>query len=162
VTYSLTAPVPDRVHRQLGHWYDLCHAAWIEALSVTGVNAHLCPRTDPDRESAFLCFQRRTAGDLLIEETKIGGSAQRRHQAAALQHGSLLLERSPAAPELPGIAEMSPQELVGVAWRDTWIEEIAARLNVVWEPGAISDEESDLATTLRREKFGNSQWTLRR
>ena len=38
---------------------------------------------------------------------KILGSAQRRSRGALLQHGSLLLETSPAAPELPGLSDLA-------------------------------------------------------
>ena len=46
----------------------------------------------------FLCFQRRSPGDVLVGGVKVAGSAQRRCRGAVLQHGSLLLARSPAAP----------------------------------------------------------------
>ena len=39
-------------------------------------------------------------------ERKIVGSAQRRRRGAVLQHGSLLAAASPAAPGLPGLAEL--------------------------------------------------------
>ncbi len=55
----------------------------------------------------FLCFQRRSPGDVLVGGVKVAGSAQRRCRGAVLQHGSLLLARSPAAPELDGLKELT-------------------------------------------------------
>jgi lipoate-protein ligase A len=39
---------------------------------------------------------------------KILGSAQRRRKGAILQHGSLLLRRSPWTPQHPGLQDVSP------------------------------------------------------
>ena len=55
----------------------------------------------------FLCFQHQTPGDLLVAGHKVVGSAQRRPHGATMQHGSILLRRSPHAPALPGIADLS-------------------------------------------------------
>ena len=77
----------------------------------------------------FLCFQRRSCGDIVVQSAKIVGSAQRRRRGAVLQHGSILLARSPFAPELPGI-----QELTGAAFRlrrrAAWTPRLAARLRL--------------------------------
>ena len=54
----------------------------------------------------FLCFNRRSPGDIVIGDHKVMGSAQRRWKSAILQHGSLLLARSPWAPQLLGLREI--------------------------------------------------------
>jgi lipoate-protein ligase A len=162
ITYSLTAPASGRTDRRLDDWYDWVHNAWITALGSVGVEAYRCPATDPQKERQFLCFQRRAAGDLLLGAAKIGGSAQRRHSQAALQHGSLLLKRSPAAPELPGIAELSGQDLTGRAWLDVWVKSLGQALDVSWQRGWLTDEEKERVTDLDRTKFRQPQWTLRR
>ncbi len=109
-----------------------------------------------------MCFQRRTAGDLLLDGYKIGGSAQRRHRAAVLQHGSLLVEQSAAAPELPGIAQLSGLDLLATSWLSDWIEEIGRKLGVTWETGDLDDQERELAVELMGEQFESPKWTLRR
>lgn len=162
LTYSLTAPAHDRTDRQLNHWYDLVHEAWITALGGLGVEAFRCPQTDPQKERQFLCFQRRSAGDLLCGSMKIGGSAQRRHVHAALQHGSLLLRRSLAAPELPGILELSGRDLTDRAWLAEWANLMGRGLHVLWQPAGLTDEEKEWAAGLDRAKFGHATWTLRR
>lgn len=72
----------------------------------------------------FLCFLRRSPGDILVRsadgsiETKIVGSAQRRERGAVLQHGSILFAQSPLTPELPGLQELTanggPRAAAGV------------------------------------------------
>ncbi|MHB8970189.1 MAG: lipoate--protein ligase family protein [Pirellulaceae bacterium] len=162
VTYSLTAPVRNRADRQLSRWYDLVHDAWRDAFAGLGVPTYRCPQTDPQRERQFLCFERRAAGDLLLDSTKIGGSAQRRLPQAALQHGSLLLKRSPAAPELPGFAELTGREWHLDAWLEAWTTALAGALRVVWQPSGLTDQEVETAAGLEHSRFGNVQWTLRR
>jgi lipoate-protein ligase A len=162
VTYSLTAPARGRTDGQLHDWYGLVHQAWIAVLRGMGVEAHCLTQTDPQKERQFLCFQRRAAGDLLLGSMKIGGSAQRRHAQAALQHGSLLLKRSVAAPELPGIAELSGRDLTDQAWLDVWAKSLAQALNVGWQAAGLTDEEKEWAKSLDRAKFGHPKWTFRR
>jgi lipoate-protein ligase A len=82
--------------------YDAFHTALAGLLQERGVAAGLHPGRDraAGDEKRFLCFDRRARGDLVVAVSgqtdghKILGSAQRRLQAAVLQHGSLL-ERSP-------------------------------------------------------------------
>ncbi len=97
LTYALILP-EQIAHRQPAEqWYFDVHDALIESIAqLTGVKAKLCenPAQLPASEQAFLCFQRRSTGDVLLGEHKIAGSAQRRRRGAILQHGSVLLARS--------------------------------------------------------------------
>ncbi|NLX56853.1 MAG: lipoate--protein ligase family protein [Planctomycetaceae bacterium] len=162
VTYSLTAPTDGRLKRRLDDWYRLVHETWIRTLAELGIAAHRCLQTDPQKEQQFLCFHRRSAGDLLLGSAKIGGSAQRRHAQAVLQHGSLILKRSVAAPELAGIAELSGRDLSDRAWLDGWVSSLGQALNVCWQSGELTDEETRRAEELERTKFGHLRWTQRR
>ncbi|MHB0955254.1 MAG: lipoate--protein ligase family protein [Pirellulaceae bacterium] len=162
VTYSLTGPVRDRAAGQLQAWYDRVHDAWLHVLAELGIAAYRCLQTDPQRERRFLCFERRAAGDLLLDSMKIGGSAQRRLPRAALQHGSLLLKRSSAAPELPGFAELTGREFPRELWQEAWITALARDLDVAWQLSRLTDQEVARAAELEQTKFGNAHWTLRR
>ncbi len=92
--------------------YDCLHDAVVGWLSSLGIRAQKwspsCavesagPAVRATR--AFLCFERRSCGDVVWEQEKVLGSAQRRIPGAVLQHGSLLLARSPYAPRLSGLA----------------------------------------------------------
>ncbi len=102
--------------------YETVHRAAIKVLSDWGIAAALAgdrqngvsskPGSDKPDKDVFLCFQRIAPGDVIVETgqngvTKILGSAQYRDKGGAvLQHGSLLWEKSTAAPELPGLYEI--------------------------------------------------------
>ncbi len=162
LTYSLTAPVRDRIDQLLLQWYDLIHGAWVATLDQFGLTARLCPHPDRDREQSFLCFHRRSAGDLLLGTAKVGGSAQRRHRHAALQHGSLLLDQSSAAPELPGITQLSGVRVTTGEWQTAWLQELSRRLAASWEMGTLTGAERAAAEELERDRFGCAKWTRRR
>jgi lipoate-protein ligase A len=56
--------------------------------------------------SPFLCFERRSPVDVVVDGYKIVGSAQRRTSRGLIQHGSVLLRHSEYAPHLPGLLEI--------------------------------------------------------
>ncbi|MEZ6135126.1 MAG: hypothetical protein R3C53_09475 [Pirellulaceae bacterium] len=112
--------------------YDCIHTTVVEWLTELGICAAMFPNRKVPEGSAelvnfgalqqaapscvapcsFLCFERRSKGDVvagsatLAGQTKVMGSAQRRSKGALLQHGSLLLARSPHAPTLPGLMQL--------------------------------------------------------
>lgn len=110
-TYAVAMP-------QLGHrlgasndLYDTLHDCLVQLLRYSGWDARkwskadqtACPSHQTPTPQPFLCFQRRSCGDIVIGEHKVVGSAQRRLGTSVLQHGSILWRASPAAPELLGI-----------------------------------------------------------
>jgi lipoate-protein ligase A len=106
-TYSLVVPW-DQVRlgptRQLYQWI---HHGLVDWLNRFGFLAYLQSASEPVSKSApFLCFHRRTEGDILVGTDKVIGSAQRRGKQSLLQHGSVLLAQSRYAPSLPGLAEL--------------------------------------------------------
>ena len=109
ITYSIA--IPPGHHMAVKHLalYETVHNLLIQLLAYHGIQASLYKGEGRESDFAqpFLCFQRRTTGDLILSHHKIAGSAQRRYRGAILQHGSMLLSRSPTAPELPGIAEIA-------------------------------------------------------
>lgn len=107
-TYALAVPW-DQVRlgptRNLYQWIHDGLAAW---LNDSGFPAYLQPTSEPaSKSAAFLCFKRRTEGDILVGNDKIIGSAQRRGKRSLLQHGSVLLSRSNFANVLPGLSDLS-------------------------------------------------------
>lgn len=167
LTYSFAVPSrhPLAVDR-LG-FYRAVHQTLIEALSQWGVAATMFS-SDGEREKdrsdrlPFLCFQRRAPGDVLVGQVKVAGSAQRRCQGAVLQHGSVLLARSDAAPELEGLAEMSggrisPQQLV-----EAWLVRLSQWVAVSDRIETLPSADRNRAEQLAVEKYGHSSWTERR
>lgn len=91
--------------------YDCMHDAVVQWLRGLAIDAHkwsqACAIDDGKAgrdKRAFLCFERRSCGDVVWGSEKVMGSAQRRIPGAVLQHGSLLLAPSPHAPLLRGLA----------------------------------------------------------
>ncbi len=164
--------------------YDAMHEAMATVLGQMGVAARLHVPTDADPPAdAFLCFARRSAGDLVTPphgspasggDAKIMGSAQRRLGTAVLQHGSLLLATNTSVGQEArhsGLADLVPGNAssndVG-GWQarriaDLWLGRVAESLGIVREfqpePFRIGRED---AIELRAIRFRDPRWTGRR
>ena len=96
--------------------YDCVHDGVVEWLGAQGITARKWANDcAADTQHRFLCFKRRSCGDIVLAEHKVMGSAQRRARGAILQHGSLLLATSPYAPSLQGLSpttELTSQSLL--------------------------------------------------
>ena len=109
-----------------------------------------------------MCFQRRAERDVLVGDAKIAGSAQRRHRGTLLQHGSVLLRRSVAAPELEGIMELSSVWIDPTELAECWSQRVATSLGLMLHPAEPSACELEAANRFRRAQFASPSWTNRR
>jgi lipoate-protein ligase A len=182
-TYALAIPiglVESAARSRVGasqSLYASVHQAVVEWLESQGVQARTwsqgceAPRgscvTDNGSTSddllrktsacSFLCFERRSVGDLVAsfanaafsatgsprsQSPKLMGSAQRRIQGAVLQHGSLLLARSPHAPSLMGVQQIREKADLGLSGLSEFAFQIA---QVV---GRLQSEDLRLASSL--------------
>jgi lipoate-protein ligase A len=176
VTYSVALPGghPLAIGRLL--LYQAVHQTLIEVLAGAGIRAELfttdvaqasslCPGFTgkmpvlPECSCPFLCFQRRAAGDVVVGTVKVAGSAQRRLQGAVLQHGSVLLGRSPAAPELDGLREVSGEPLREYPLIEAWTERLRQRLDLDWQRQPLTGRQRAEAADLARRKFAADAWT---
>ena len=155
------------------------------AQSVRSNRSLRAPRPDRDLSSTqpFLCFQRHTEGDVLCGGVKIAGSAQRRrradsnigfpvraatkhgleaHATAVLQHGSVLLSRSIAAPELEGIAEQTGQNIAPPELIELWLEALAEQGLRAWQQSPLPGSIREAAQRISAEKYEASEWNERR
>lgn len=166
LTYSLIVPRSQLKRLPPATLYCQVHRTLAAVLNEQyGVPAETCGTPTVDGPAApFLCFQRRADGDLIVDTIKIGGSAQRRPRGAVLQHGSLLVERSPFAPELDGIRERLPpgQSFDLEGFLPIWLPRLGERLGCEWQSQPLSEEELTEAGQLAAEKFGHADWTRRR
>jgi lipoate-protein ligase A len=164
LTYSLAIPASCRWAADRDRLYSVVHRALIAALGEWKLTATIfCPcdgQTAHDAE--FLCFQRRTPGDVVLGGMKIGGSAQRRRRGAVLQHGSVLLGRSSAAPELPGLVELTGIELSTAELVEAWLPRLTDALNVVWRKCPLDTQQRQQAERLMRQRYSDAAWTERR
>jgi lipoate-protein ligase A len=177
ITYALCLPAEHPLARRHQCAYAAVHDALLAVLARHGIVAQLAEAgadaptdeaADADASEPFLCFQRRCAQDVVappdLGGAKWCGSAQRRRRGALLQHGSLLLRRSSAAPELPGIADAASAAPPLEALQRTWAEAIAERCAldlVVGEPHQRAPLDA-AAAELAATKYRSPAWTQRR
>jgi len=163
LTYSFCVPVKDRLSNDVFALYRSFHETLVQILDSCHVSASLREAAGASsRQAVFLCFQRHTNGDVLVDNRKIAGSAQRRHRGAILQHGSILLATSPSAPELPGIKELSGSALEITKVATNWGQKLAHKLEIEFRKTPLTSHEEQLVDQSLHRKFGNKQWTKRR
>jgi len=165
LTYSLILPLNQLSlpFASIESIYQLVHNAFIAVLAQLGINAQY--RQGGSQENAqrgpFFCFARRHRLDLVVAGEKILGSAQRRTKNAALQHGSLILDRK--FPQQPAAALkneiQTPFEL------PVFIEKvsthIADQLKFPISPGELTPEEKEQAEILQK-KYTGREWNCQR
>lgn len=162
LTYSLVVPPAVPLARQPRQLYETVHATLIRALAELGAGSasffgHFGGGVPAER--SFLCFERRSPGDVVYGEAKIAGSAQRRRRGAVLQHGSVLLGRSAAAPELPGIAELTGLPLTPGTLADAWLPQLQKHLGLVFSRDELSAAQRRGAERFAEEKYASDDWT---
>ena len=161
-TYSLAIPANLPAAKIPEALYDLVHLALIEVLKVRDVDAFICEGADSTKAERFLCFERRAKGDVLLDGWKIGGSAQRRHKSAVLQHGSILLAKSRYSPELPGILEVGGRSIDPSELTTQLFTRLGQLLGFHWVENSLAPESLSRAFQICQEKFANPSWNLRR
>ena len=167
LTYSISLPTAHPLAADAETLYRNIHGTLLEALAEFGVAARLNEAALVHMEGEpFLCFQRRAAGDVLLDRYKICGSAQRRRRGAILQHGSVLLARSAAAPELPGVVDLADTQatsrLTPTTLAEVWIHIWRSRLSPLEPYGAYSSDDAELAGAQATTKYASAVWTNRR
>ncbi len=173
ITYCLAVP-PGHVwaaeHRL--RLYETVHRAAIAALAEYRVDAFLAGDREelydkkPDKET-FLCFQRVAPGDVVTKHPKFGlvkilGSAQYRDKGGAvLQHGSLLWEKSTAAPELPGLYEICGLEKDAMpSLMKRWLSKLSDFFTLSWHD--LHKKEAEPTLAMLREKRYAEGWIMKR
>lgn len=162
LTYSLAAPTRFPWAHRPQDLYQLVHDAIVETFAELGVIARLC-QVDavPPGGEPFLCFQRRAVGDVLVDDAKVVGSAQRRQRGAILQHGGILLARSLFAPELPGLRELTQDTFDQRDFIERWLLRMSRALDATFDVRPPSEEEVAAADELVRTKYAAEAWVRR-
>lgn len=175
LTYSLALPRDNPLAANPDRLYNLVHGSLIIVLTEkfgakSSVCVQLCESARSEGPQPFLCFQRRGHNDVVLAERsnsrfgewKIAGSAQRRRRGAVLQHGSVLLVKSPFAPELPGISDLTGQQIEPSELSARWTDCLSDELGLSMKPHPITSAEANIANRAAAEKFASSPWTNRR
>jgi lipoate-protein ligase A len=155
LTYALALPAGKEWHSRES-WICRFHHLIHDVLAETGIGSHLLLCGEEKKLGEVLCFLHQTPGDLLIDGSKVAGSAQRKRKGALLQHGSILLSRSEHAPMLAGINDLGktnyrPLQLA---------EQLASRFNT--ETGNWTTEEIRRIPEIIEEKYANPTWNEKR
>ena len=163
-TYSIVLPGAHPLATRRDELYQAVHGCLIEALGRLGITARLCEASDRSEtaRAPFLCFQRRSPGDVLIGRTKVCGSAQRRRNGAVLQHGSLLWRASSAAPELPGVTDLVSHPIELEAATELWLSGLSRRLGLGWQSDDLDEKEVRRTETLVLARYAAYDWTRNR
>ena len=162
LTYALALPA-ELVRQSSDSWICRVHYALRDVLADAGVRSHVVVCREERKLGPVLCFLHQTPGDLLIDGSKVAGSAQRKWKGALLQHGSLLLARSEFATALPGINDFAgagrfaPSQLA-----DQLARQLGAETGWKIEPGDWSADERARIPVIRAEKYANAAWNEKR
>lgn len=164
LTYSLAVPQDHPLAADAPALYRRVHQTLIDVFHTHSVRANFCMGAGPESaaEQPFLCFQRRSPGDLLLKGEKIVGSAQRRRRGAILQHGSILLATSAWAPELPGIRDITGVDFDANTLAAAMVTQIAQTWQIEPKRSEITAEEAALAERFVTERYGHRRWSLLR
>jgi lipoate-protein ligase A len=188
LTYSLALPASHSLRKQNEKLYRIVHEIFIEILAPPGDTSESIRELQirgeviriPPGEEPFLCFQRKSSGDVVFITannfndanmsarteppltTKILGSAQRQYRGALLQHGSLLLERSPAAPELKGWRDVGDPTVAVKAVISTAARQLGQALHLELHEEKLPEELESIAAQIANNKYRSPAWTKRR
>lgn len=155
LTYAIAFP-DSKEWRSPEPWTCRFHHLIRDVLAERGIVSRAVLCGEERRFGDVLCFLNQTPGDLLIEGSKVAGSAQRKRKGAILQHGSILLARSEFAPMLPGISDFSREPVLS-----KWLaERLAAKFD--GEPSDWTSQELERTAAIRTEKYANPDWNRKR
>lgn len=180
LTYSLTLPMcPPWTTISIAESYrriNLCLSRGLERLGL-----HARVGDHPSRAGGALssfCFAALSRHEVLVDDKKIIGSAQRRFPTALLQQGSILLdfepigildlfpaaERVAAASALrtvgslrEGLGRLPDRSEVERAIRDGLNQE----MGIEFVEGGLLPEESQQSVALAETRYGSDEWTFR-
>ncbi len=161
VTYCLALP-PGPPWHDGWPWLRRMHGILSKALEQLGVAGALHVPCADDTKEGPLCFRHFAPGDLMIGAAKVVGSAQRKLRGALMQHGSILLARSPHTPSLPGILELSGQKLAPEELCQAVVEAFQAETGWRLEPAELSGPDRARIAERVGTKYGHPSWNEKR
>jgi lipoyl(octanoyl) transferase len=161
LTYCLALPAGSTWQGKES-WLCRFHQLITSVLQSFGVSSRGVVCGEEKKLGEVLCFLHQTPADLLIDSSKIVGSAQRKLRGALMQHGSIILEQSPFARAVLGIRELGGKRIAP--------EELAARLagafqkETGWEmrKSEFTEEEKLKVIEVAREKYASVGWNEKR
>ncbi len=164
ITYSCAVPARHALARQPQALYQHVHSAIIDVLALGGIDAALRGKPHSGHQDAFLCFSRGDRNDIVLNGSKIVGSAQRRRRGAVLQHGSIIVRKSAHAPHISGILDLTQamtSALKGAIFNGLGNDlgcTISTVLGIPYSFEQLSQIEFSRATDLQQAKYSTLKW----
>jgi lipoate-protein ligase A len=166
VTYAVAVPPTSPLVRPNTALYRAVHGAIAGLLAERGLQARRRGEGGPLRGNAperpLLCFTGSDPEDIVGSGHKWVGSAQRRRDGAVLQHGSILLARSPEVPELIGVCDVAELPRSPQDWEEPLRQRITAALDLQSMAIGVPDSLRDRALEREQATYRNTAWTRSR
>lgn len=128
LTYSCALPASHELARRPEFLYVQIHQGLVDLLMQYGIASRLRGGAKKPADESFFCFGRSDSRDIVINNYKVLGSAQRRRRCAVLQHGSLLLKKSCHVPEFLGILDLADGNVVASRAESQITEQLASSI----------------------------------
>lgn len=174
-TYAVAAPLAP--YGSLRSAYRTIHASLAEAVASLGAAATLAGDRATPGVGTGPCFAVPVGGEIVVAGRKVVGSAQRRGNAALLQHGSILLEDDQSfvfalqrtrdgAPPAPATSPEAP--LTAVLGRPIAFAEaaaaVAAVLAAAGQPSLGTEPPNEVLRRAERhyDSYRSATWTWER
>ena len=160
LTYSLSGPESGPLFRgKVEASYRLAHDAIVAAAAALGAALAYAkedgaPTALRRSEQPFYCFARSTALDLTAAGRKIVGSAKRRRGGRAVQHGSIILGRSPFDAEPTGLETVLGRRPDVDELSDLILRETTRQTDLVAYEGALTEAETAAARAIEADRYG--------
>lgn len=171
LTYSVIASTKDPLFAGgIKETFYAIAGGFLAGLNALGVAAEIyAPARSQriERPQSALCFASTSWYEITAQGRKLIGSAQRRWVNHFLQHGSLILERSPAggfplSENQIDLAGLLPKLPSGEEIERAIKEGFESKLPIRLEADPLTPEEEEIAARLAKEKYGTDAWNRRR
>jgi lipoate-protein ligase A len=162
LTYCLALPAGPAWQPRGQSWICRMHGIIAKALSSFAIEAQSVNCGAEKKADDVLCFLQHAAGDLLIRGHKVAGSAQRKQRGALMQHGGILLSRSPYTLALPGIRELAGIAIAPERLVEALLPEVQRQTGWSFEARPWRPEEETRIRELAAKKFGHESWNCKR
>jgi lipoate-protein ligase A len=164
LTYAIIISKSHPLARRAADLYRSVHQAIASVLGGLGVATERrgTGKMQIQLSRPFLCFTDRDPEDIVSHGKKLVGSAQRRRAGAVLQHGSILLSKSPQTPELTGFDDLAGFSLDVLEWSSRVSDAVLTALELRDLASEPTEAEIEQALLLEQRVYRDAAWTHRR
>ena len=167
---ELTFALADRVggvffseNIELG--YRRVHRAVAAALQHLGADSQAReqhPVESDQSDQGWLCFYKSSSVDLVANDRKLLGSAQRRTRGRVLHHGSLPLQPNPVTPRAISVAELATEPVSWDGVADQLVAALQDEFDIRLRVATPTAAEACRAEQIMASRYSNPSWTRRR